>query len=376
MTDPDLVALQASRTASPKRVYRRGRQVCRYCEAQLGALARARGVCDDRQCRKRDRQLRDQIRRERDEIEMAAMRAAAAKAVEEEARLLERLRSDASRELSARDPKAPVLKTSEIATTCHTTTPLVDLPHEFAEDFRNRMLTMVRDIFEQQDEEREQGREPAIEEDGVLVDQDDLWVADMMFKTFSDREKLERPVHATETAGCAACRGRCCEGGYQNLAYLRPADVARFRARNPGATPDSMVAAYFEFLPDKHVQHSCVFHGEFGCTIPREMRNNICNGYKCFWLLSIEETVNAGQPPRVVAAFKDHRPQRAFYVEEDGALTELAVDNSISSAEMIEEAADAVKDTAPDALADQVSLSVSGRGGTSSLGASAGGTGS
>ena len=131
MTDPNLVALQASRTAPPKRIYRRGRQVCRYCEAQLGALARARGVCDDRECRKKDRRLRDQIRRERDEIEMAAMRAAAAKAVKEEARLMERLRSDASRELTARDPAAPVLETSDIATTCHTTTPLVDLTPDF-----------------------------------------------------------------------------------------------------------------------------------------------------------------------------------------------------------------------------------------------------
>ena len=218
MTDPNLVALQASRTAPPKRIYRRGRQVCRYCEAQLGALARARGVCDDRECRKKDRRLRDQIRRERDEIEMAAMRAAAAKAVKEEARLMERLRSDASRELTARDPAAPVLETSDIATTCHTTTPLVDLTPDFVENFRERMLTMLRDVFEQQDEERGKGNEPAVEEDGVLVDREDLWVADLMFKTFHDREKLERPVNAAETAACAACRGRCCESGYNTPA--------------------------------------------------------------------------------------------------------------------------------------------------------------
>lgn len=374
MTDPRLVALEAKRTRPPKRAYRHGRPVCRYCGADLGAIARGRGACDAPECRKKDRELRDKLRRERDEIDVEAMRVAAARAVIEERRQIERLRAETARGVSEIEPPVPAVCVDEIAVTCHTSTPLVDLPPDMVQNFRDRLMILLRAQFEEQDERRAQGGVILTEDDGTSIDKDGVTLADLLFRTFEQREELEKPAPAAEVAGCAACRGKCCESGFQNLAYIRPADVARFRARNPDATPESMIETLFAHLPDRHIQYSCVFHGVFGCTLPRDLRANMCNGYKCEWLLKIEALVDQGKPPRLVAGFEKNRPLSAFFVGDDGALTELPVDSSISSCDLMAEAAEVARGVRVVTMQDQTSLPDGPDGGSTE--SSTGGTGS
>lgn len=338
MLEKTLLALQAQRTPSPKRMYRRGRPVCRFCGDDLDAVARRRGACDDPVCRKKERALRDTLRRERDEIELTAMRAAAALALQQEHMLVRQLRDQAAPEMTALEPASPALKVEDIAVTCHIATPLVDLDPALVADFRSRFEALARSLFEKEDADRARGLEARAEDDGVTRQEDGALLIDLMFRTFAERSTLEAPVHAAENATCAACRGRCCDGGFRNLAYIRPSDVARFRQRNPGATPQGMADAFLAHLPETHVRDSCLFHGPQGCTIPRSMRTNLCLGYKCHWLLNISEMVARGSPPRLVAGFEDHRPRKAFLVTEDGGLVESPVDSSISADVLMAEA--------------------------------------
>jgi len=352
MADKNIVSLLAEQTPPPKRVYRRGRPACRYCGVELVAGARGRGACDAPDCRKKDRRLRGQIRREKDEIEVVAMRAAAARALE-------------------RVPSGPALAVEEIAATCHFSAPLVALEREEVDAFRTSLEHAIRITFIRQDDARAQGVELAEEDDGSTPLQDGAVAAELVFKIFESRDVLEQPAHPAQSAACAACRGRCCERGTENLGYIRPADIARFRRRNPDATPASMVDAYLAQLPSSHVRNSCVFHGPVGCSLPRDMRSTFCNGFKCHWLHRIDDMIAAGAPPRLVAGFEAHRPRKAFLIEEDGSLVETPVDSSINSEDLLAEAAVVARGEPSCGEADQTSFPESSE--AASLG---GGTGS
>jgi hypothetical protein len=81
-------------------------------------------------------------------------------------------------------------------------------------------------------------------------------------------------------AACAVCRGLCCDRG-GTTAMLGPAEIGRWRRREPEGTPQQAVAAYRERLPAESVVVSCVYLGAAGCTLPRRMRNDWCNRFSC-----------------------------------------------------------------------------------------------
>lgn len=113
--------------------------------------------------------------------------------------------------------------------------------------------------------------------------------------------ELERGLQA----GCRACRGHCCHTGgahaYQNVETLR-----RVRAARPELTDEALVALYLSHLPARSVKGSCVFHGCRGCTLPRELRGDMCNGYFCRPLLAWRErALDGGSDAGFVLAFDD-----------------------------------------------------------------------
>lgn len=95
---------------------------------------------------------------------------------------------------------------------------------------------------------------------------------------------------------CAWCGGRCCRYGADHHAYLEAAHLQRWAQEGPGRTLDDAVAAYAEHLPDRHVEGSCPYHGEQGCTLARAMRSDTCNRYACDGLLELQP--KAAKAPR------------------------------------------------------------------------------
>lgn len=94
-----------------------------------------------------------------------------------------------------------------------------------------------------------------------------------------DREDAEQgPLM---DAACILCKGHCCLQGGPHNAFLEIEDIQRFRVRHRGATREDIRAAYREQMPEMTIVMSCVFHGSLGCTLPREMRSQLCNSFVC-----------------------------------------------------------------------------------------------
>ncbi len=120
------------------------------------------------------------------------------------------------------------------------------------------------------------------------------------------------PVRRWLGAICAACRGDCCVAG-RDRAFLDGATLRRqmtFHREGERAAAE-VVEAYLRRVPARSVEGSCLFHGEEGCSLPREERASICNTYECAGL----------RMARRLQAFGEKR--RAFVLaEEEGAPVE------------------------------------------------------
>lgn len=86
---------------------------------------------------------------------------------------------------------------------------------------------------------------------------------------------------AVFAAACAACGGLCCRQGLPRSAFLEPADLRRVAASRPEMSDADLVGLYLSHLGPTHAERSCLFHGERGCRLPREIRSTTCNAWIC-----------------------------------------------------------------------------------------------
>lgn len=89
-----------------------------------------------------------------------------------------------------------------------------------------------------------------------------------------------------EASACGVCAGTCCMNG-QNHAYLSKETFAPY----PNHGVDGIVRAYMEHLPDFTYEDSCIFHTPTGCFLPRNLRSNTCNDFKCDALMLMNKTI-------------------------------------------------------------------------------------
>jgi len=146
-----------------------------------------------------------------------------------------------------------------------------------------------------------------------------------------DRPVPESPEAPTDAAplvraACAACRGSCCESGGDH-AYLYPDHFRRFLRKNPGKSKEQILGDYLSRLPAMNYQNSCVYHGEAGCALPRELRSNLCNTFLCG---DLEELLQAqpaqgGPVPVFAVCFRNRsaEPVRRSLLDGDGRATPL-----------------------------------------------------
>ncbi len=100
---------------------------------------------------------------------------------------------------------------------------------------------------------------------------------------------------------CTFCAGRCCRHGASDHAFITTELLRRWLVRHPGCSAEDAAAAYRDRLPRQHVEGSCVHHGRQGCTLPAEMRSDICNRYACDTLRAVQV---AGAPDALVVAMQ------------------------------------------------------------------------
>ncbi len=76
---------------------------------------------------------------------------------------------------------------------------------------------------------------------------------------------------------CRSCQGKCCSAG-GNHAFLDEPLLRRLGAR---LTRRQIVDAYRARVPARSCRDSCLFHGERGCALPRDLRSHTCNQHLC-----------------------------------------------------------------------------------------------
>lgn len=122
---------------------------------------------------------------------------------------------------------------------------------------------------------------------------------------------------AIESHLCCVCKGFCCQYGKAH-AFLNAASIRRFMRLSGLSDPLDIVHAYFGYLPGKVVLDACVYQGDRGCTLPRWMRGDMCNAYRCKGLRQIDNLIRFNRAGRVfVAVRKDNRITRAAFVTRD-----------------------------------------------------------
>ncbi len=137
------------------------------------------------------------------------------------------------------------------------------------------------------------------------------------------REETDSPTNGLADAdadlpvlarACVFCRGRCCETG-GDKAWIEVATIQRILAGQDTPDVDGLRAAYLDRLPEMSHEGSCVFHGERGCTLPRELRSRVCNRFACTGLAAL--AANWKQPPRRCLVATDTSATRIALAEED-----------------------------------------------------------
>jgi hypothetical protein len=81
-------------------------------------------------------------------------------------------------------------------------------------------------------------------------------------------------------AGCATCAGFCCRLGAEH-AFLDADAIRRYVQRTGTTGVGAITRAFLRHLPAVSYQSSCVYHAASGCSLPREMRAEICNRFYC-----------------------------------------------------------------------------------------------
>ncbi|MFT4808970.1 MAG: Fe-S-cluster containining protein [Paraglaciecola sp.] len=98
-------------------------------------------------------------------------------------------------------------------------------------------------------------------------------------------EQLDPPLPKDEAQllgnACATCMGYCCRLGqthafvdYPTLKHLLASQPAEFSEKD-------LLDLYSDYFPEQSYQNSCVFQGNKGCTLPRDVRSITCNNFLC-----------------------------------------------------------------------------------------------
>lgn len=122
---------------------------------------------------------------------------------------------------------------------------------------------------------------------------------DSLVNTDSDFERV------TLIQGCTTCKGFCCLKGGETRAYQDAENMLNYVQKNSNRSIETILNEYLHYIPEMSYENSCVYHTEAGCTLPREMRAEICNKHLCIGLRKLKQE------------FTNNNPDSLFIVAED-----------------------------------------------------------
>lgn len=150
---------------------------------------------------------------------------------------------------------------------------------------------------------------------------------EMLRNTFDD--DLGEEASGLVVDSCSTCRGACCLQGAGH-AFLKSSELARRLVLEPQHTPESLVEDYMSRVPQHAYANSCVFHGEYGCVLPRDIRSSTCNSFICTGIHDAAAKVNDSvHKTTVVAAVNSGHCSRVAQSSPTTGRTECTMDREI-----------------------------------------------
>jgi len=135
-------------------------------------------------------------------------------------------------------------------------------------------------------------------------------------ETETDATDADRVAAFFLEQGCATCQGYCCLSG-RNLAYLDKGMMSRYLAEQTPLEPTEVLSDFSSHVPEITCKDSCIYHGDRGCSLPREMRSSICNGFECVELGWLRDELAGPGPHRIFLVGVDkHRVIRYAFVSQ------------------------------------------------------------
>lgn len=104
---------------------------------------------------------------------------------------------------------------------------------------------------------------------------------------------------------CTMCKGGCCASGKEH-AYLSVFSMRRYMDEHSEETSQSILTQYLSCLKPESIENSCINHTLTGCSLPRELRSDICNSFYCESLKAYQHTaIESESIPAVVATRRE-----------------------------------------------------------------------
>lgn len=197
---------------------------------------------------------------------------------------------------------------------------------------RTNESALVVPVFEENlqplPQERRTSFEVTLQEalDAALVLVSDPDNHDGLLMEYSFRH-LQHEASLTVINACTTCRGACCTNGREH-AFLRPRFLAWRLLQEPGLTTAEMFADYTARMPGLSHEESCVYHGERGCVLPREIRGSTCNDFLCTGIVDHSKVQADPDVPSLAIGFDVDKPIRAGRMDAHGNREEFDLSES------------------------------------------------
>lgn len=93
--------------------------------------------------------------------------------------------------------------------------------------------------------------------------------------------RTREPAQITGNSdACRVCNGYCCRNG-GDMAFLTDEALRIVWSQQPQTSKADLISDYLEAVPEMAFAASCIFHSEHGCSVPDQLRSNICQTYLC-----------------------------------------------------------------------------------------------
>ena len=132
--------------------------------------------------------------------------------------------------------------------------------------------------------------------------------SEMTHKIYNN--KLDDPLPEEEASllgyACATCKGNCCGLGSTHAFQDYPSLENYLCTQPKDLSEDELKEAYRGYMPTQSYRNACVFQGNQGCTLPREMRSFTCNNYRCAELSNYRQQLASSESKLTYAVAVDN----------------------------------------------------------------------